>query len=85
MNAELRRQVRNDSREIFFSGECTAEVTPVVRTHLEKTGVHIQSTNGRFFTAAGTAFAIRTLAKQQNIIRLESGPKYHLKTSGEAE
>jgi hypothetical protein len=83
MNAELRHQIKNNGKEIHFSGECASEITPPMRQQIEQRGIRIKTVKGLIFTATGTPRRITNLSRLKFIVRLEVGPKYRYKVDTE--
>lgn len=81
MDADLRKQIETERNPIHFSGECLVNITPAVHRQIERTGIRIQTTTGKFFTALGTPKQIRSLARMEIILRMESAPIYFLKSN----
>ncbi|MFC1568956.1 hypothetical protein ACFL4L_01860 [bacterium] len=83
MNAALRQQIRIESKNINFSGECQSEVTPQIRQQIKKSGIMIKTVKGSLFTATGTPRQINKLSKFKIIVRLETAPQYRVKPDKE--
>ena len=75
LDAPLRQRIenaeaRNDPASIAFLGRCRRVIDSGLRTHLERSGVHVETVAGDIFTAAGAPSRIRELARDPEVVSL---------------
>ncbi|MBN1779500.1 hypothetical protein JW948_00050 [bacterium] len=83
MNADLRRRLELKETGIHFMGESRIKITPDIRGRLEVSGVRIQTVTGSYFTAIGSHEQIKRLVRSDLVLRLETAPAHHLKSTEE--